>query len=344
MKSILCSAFVLCACASSFVAGSCSGDLKISSQAELDALRSCQIYKGTLTVDQSAATQLKLDGVTMLEGDLVMMNNEGLSKLSFPKLQAINGAFKLENNKALNGLDMPALTALKSFQVAVHPALPAISFPAGLAQADKIAISDTTVTKIDGLSLSKLSELVIDNNIYLRSIGLAHLSEISSSLIISANSPALSLDLSAVKNIRDGSFRNLAGISLSGLTKVAGDISFISNTFDSLEMSNITEIGGTLTISNNKKLGKLSVPELTRLGGALSVGDNTQLNLVDAFPHLEEVDGTVDLTGSFDEVQLPKLSDVRIESGEGGAMGGRYKFFCVLLVLTTESSCRYVAG
>lgn len=116
-----------------------------------------------------------------------------------------------------------------------------------------------------------------------------------------------------MKSIQDGSFRNLAGISLSGLNRVGGDISFISNTFDSLEMSNITEIGGTLTISNNKKLGKLSIPELTRLGGALSVGDNTQLSLVDAFQHLEEVDGTVDLTGSFDEIQLPKLSDVRVK-------------------------------
>lgn len=196
MKGVLCSAFVLWACTTSFVAAGCSGDLKISSQADLDAIRSCQIYKGTLTVDQSAATQLKLDGVTMLEGDLVIMNNEGLSKLSLPKLQSINGAFKLENNKALNGLDMPMLSALKSFQVAVHPALPAIAFPAGLAQAEKIAISDTTVTKVDGLSLSKLSELVIDNNIYLRSMDLSHLSEVSNSLIISANSPSLSLDVS----------------------------------------------------------------------------------------------------------------------------------------------------
>lgn len=75
-------------------------------------------------------------------------------------------------------------------------------------------------------------------------------------------------------------------------------------------MPNVTDIGGTLTVSNNKQLTKLTVPELRRLGGALSLGNNTQLVEVDAFPHLEEVDGSLDLTGSFEAVQLPKLNDV----------------------------------
>lgn len=111
-------------------------------------------------------------------------------------------------------------------------------------------------------------------------------------------------------SVKDASFRNLAGITLDNLNKVGGDISFVSNSFESLEMPNVTEVGGTLTLSNNKQLTRLTVPELRRLGGALSLGNNTQLTEVNAFPHLEEVDGSLDLTGSFEALQLPKLNDV----------------------------------
>ena len=107
-----------------------------------------------------------------------------------------------------------------------------------------------------------------------------------------------------------GSFRNLGGISIGELDKVGGDLSFISNKFSSLELSKMTDVSGTLTLSDNKDLEKLSVPELKHLGGALSVGNNTRLSHVDAFSKLEQVDGTVDLTGSFDEVKLPQLQDV----------------------------------
>lgn len=113
-----------------------------------------------------------------------------------------------------------------------------------------------------------------------------------------------------MQSLHQGSFRNLAGVSLDSLGKVDGDLSFISNTFSSLELPNVTEIAGTLTLSNNKQLSKLALPELHHLGGALSLGNNTELGTVDAFPKLEEVDGTLDLTGSFQEVKLPALSDV----------------------------------
>lgn len=69
-------------------------------------------------------------------------------------------------------------------------------------------------------------------------------------------------------------------------------------------------MAGTLTITSNSQLSKLGLPKLQRLGGALSVGNNNNLATIDAFPKLEEVDGTLDITGNFDEVQLPKLADV----------------------------------
>lgn len=108
-----------------------------------------------------------------------------------------------------------------------------------------------------------------------------------------------------------GTFRNLAGISLKELRQVSGDISFITNTFTTLELPSMTGIAGTLTITDNMRLDNLSLPSLTHLGGALSVAGNNELTTVNAFPRLEEVDGTLDIVGNFDQVELPVLADVR---------------------------------
>ncbi len=114
-----------------------------------------------------------------------------------------------------------------------------------------------------------------------------------------------------VETVREATFRNVATISLGNLKKVSGDISFISNTFESLELPATTDIVGTLTLTENINLSNLSMSKLSHLGGALSLNDNGKLSNVNAFANLQQVDGTLDLTGGFDEVQFPALADVR---------------------------------
>ncbi|KAI8145461.1 hypothetical protein BJV82DRAFT_511641 [Fennellomyces sp. T-0311] len=299
----------LVALGNAFAQSSCSGDIQVQSQVDLDQIKSCKQYTGSISIDKASGADLSLLGVTQVNGDINVLNNEGLARLSFPQLEAVNG-LKLENNKVLNKLDLPSLAAARSFEVTVHPALPEITFPSGLSQVSKITVSDTTITRLEGLNMDRADEIVIDNNIYLRNLAARNLSEITNSLAISENSPYLTLDVSHLRSLQQGSFRNLASVSLQSLEKVNGDLSFISNKFPSLELSNITVVGGTLTLSNNNQLEKLEVPELRRLGGALSISNNTQLAHIEAFSNLEEIDGSLDLTGSFDEIKLPRLQDV----------------------------------
>lgn len=114
-----------------------------------------------------------------------------------------------------------------------------------------------------------------------------------------------------IGTINEATFRNVASISLGSLKKISGDISFIQNSFDTLDLPSTTDITGTLTLSDNLKLTNLSMAKLSHLGGALSLGGNLQLTSINAFPALQQVDGTLDLTGGFDEVQFPALADVR---------------------------------
>lgn len=111
--------------------------------------------------------------------------------------------------------------------------------------------------------------------------------------------------------IQGGTFRNIAEVKLTNLKQVDGDISFISNSFEELDLPATGDIIGTLTLTDNLNLSNLSMPQLAHLGGALSVSGNTKLATVNAFPNLQQVDGTLDITGGFDEVQFPALADVR---------------------------------
>jgi hypothetical protein len=52
------------------------------------------------------------------------------------------------------------------------------------------------------------------------------------------------------------------------------------------------------------------MPELTFVGGALSIAENPSLTQIDSFTKLNEVDGTVDITGPYDDLQMPSLTDV----------------------------------
>ncbi|ORZ19613.1 hypothetical protein BCR42DRAFT_220641 [Absidia repens] len=293
------------------VYGACNGDIKINSQGDLDQLKLCKTYGGNIAVEQTAMAELKLQGVEVLQGDLTISSNDGLQRISFPSLQGINGQLRLLNNKALNTLEMPQLTALRNFELSVLPALNEVKFPAGLNQVEQFSMADTTVARLEGLKMSGIKDLSITNNIYLKQLAIGNLTKISGSLTVSANSPNLNVDFNSIQAMSVGTFRNLAGISLKELRQVSGDISFITNTFTTLELPAITGVAGTLTIADNIRLNNLSLPSLSHLGGALSVSGNNELTVVDAFPRLEEVDGTLDIVGNFDQVDLPYLADVR---------------------------------
>lgn len=177
------------------VDAACQGDLSIVTQQDLDQIRNCKTYGGNLVIDNTGAPELKLNGLELLEGDLIVTNNNALQSFSLQKLQGINGQLKFANNKLLTTIDAKQLYAIRSLEVSVHPALNELRFPAGLSQVDKIIIADTTCTKIDGLKMISTKDIAISNNIYLKSMSLSNMTS-AGNILVSANSPALNLDVS----------------------------------------------------------------------------------------------------------------------------------------------------
>ncbi|KAI8967982.1 hypothetical protein BDF20DRAFT_991604 [Mycotypha africana] len=291
-------------------AAACRGDLHVKTQEDMDQVRTCKTYGGSIIVDNTAITSLKMNTVELLEGDLIITNNSALQRLQIPSLQGINGQFKMVNNKLLNSLEVPQLYATRELEISIHPALNDLAFTSGLTQVEKLKIADTTITKVDGLKMSNCKELEISNNNYLKSLSLTNATAIGS-MLISANSPAIRVDIDNLSTLHDATFRDVAELSMKNLKKVSGDMSFISNSFENLQLPQTSEIAGTLTLTDNLRLYNLSMPQLMHLGGALSVSTNEKLVNINAFPSLQQVDGTLDITGGFDEIQFPALLDVR---------------------------------
>ncbi|ORY89880.1 hypothetical protein BCR43DRAFT_539255 [Syncephalastrum racemosum] len=291
-------------------ADSCSKDVKVSSQGDLDAIKSCKEYKGTITIDNTPLEQLRLEGVQTLQGDLLVQKNEALRSFSAPQLQAVQGHLKIHTQVQMNKLDMPALTEAKQLTLAVLPVLEHIQFPAKLTKVEDVRIEDIRASGIDGFEPASLNSLTLTENSYIKSFKLS-VQELLGSLYVTANGHDLAFEAPELTSVQNATFRDLASLSMPKLTQVSSDISFHQNAFDKLNLDSVQLIGGTLSIANNDKLTETSLKSVERIGGALSIGNNTQLTAISGFPKLSEVDGTVDVAGGFDQYELPQLQDVR---------------------------------
>jgi hypothetical protein len=173
------------------IAAGCERNMKAMNQADLDSLKSCNIVKGTITVDAISATQLKLEGVQELIGDLIMSGNLDLTSFSAPDLKRVTGQIKISNHTVLSKVDLPKLTEAKSFAVSVVPALEVISFPAGLTKVNSVRIEDTRAPKIDGFKPETLESFTLLSNNYLKSFDFSSVKEVTGDILVMGNNHAL---------------------------------------------------------------------------------------------------------------------------------------------------------
>ncbi|KAI7882825.1 hypothetical protein K492DRAFT_193136 [Lichtheimia hyalospora FSU 10163] len=287
----------------------CSTDITGSGQGDLDAIRGCKIYKGTITMEKPPVDQLNLEGVESIQGNLIIRGSDTLTSFRAPQLKSVKGELSISQHTRLERLDLGALTEVQSLTLSVLPVLEKIDFTAGLSQVDDLRIEDTRASNIGGLKLDRLHSFALTENTLMKKFELSA-KEITGKLFVVGNSE-MEFDASQLASVQDATFRNLAKINLSGLSHVQSDISFHQNGFSDLHIDNVEDIGGTLAIANNDHLTETSFKKLSLITGALSIGNNTQLQSISGFPSLSAIHGTVDLAGNFDKYEFPQLQDVR---------------------------------
>lgn len=172
----------------------CSQDIIGTGQGDLDAIKGCKQYQGTITVSNVSGSDLVLEGVETVTGSVIITDSSGLSRFSAPNLKSVSGELKITQHLGLVKLELPALSEVQRLTLRVLPEVEAIDFPAGLAKVNQVTIDDTPVATVNGLTFDTVGKLTLSQNTLMKRFELPA-SRVSESLLVVGNSHELDFEV-----------------------------------------------------------------------------------------------------------------------------------------------------
>ncbi|KIV88607.1 hypothetical protein PV10_08274 [Exophiala mesophila] len=305
-------AFASVALAQSSTSSICAGpSFTITSNAEATQIADCSTYRGDIYIDSSASGQISLDGIEQITGDLTVNNATQLTAITSDKIGTIGGVFSLTGLTIMSTLQFDSLTRVNRINWVGLPALQSLNFAQGVSESNEIYISNTQLNNINGIELTAVGSLDINNNPYLTSVDVNALRNVTTALAFSANGRELEISFPNLRDAANLTFRDVSKIEMPSLANVGGSIGFYTDKFESFAAPNLTSTGGTLAFVDCPELNNLSFPSLELIGGGFLLANNTKLTAIRGFPQLATVVGALDFAGTFESVTLNSLSDVR---------------------------------
>lgn len=296
-----------------FAQNGCSADTNtIQNKGDAEALSDCQTLSGDLVIAEQATGTIRLDGIERIEGSLICRDAVDLQSIEAPQLTIIDENFELNGLTILSNLNFGSLSSVKRIQWTALPALDELSFTTEVTKADEISITNTNLKSLDGINLEQVRIFDVTNNLYLSKMEL-QLGNITQQLTLQANSRDLVVSFPNLQWAYNMTFRNCSEVKLPSLASVNGSMGFVDNYFESFSAPNLTKTGpgGSLVFVSNSRLTNISIPRLESIGGTYQIANNTKLDTVDGFPILKSVGGAIDFRGTFTDVTLDSLEDVR---------------------------------
>ncbi|KAK4448272.1 hypothetical protein QBC34DRAFT_116820 [Podospora aff. communis PSN243] len=284
----------------------------INSQADATGLAGCKTVRGSVLIAPLAGAAIDISGPSQITGDLKILDNRVLESFKSNDLTIVGGAFTMLNVTRLSSLVLPSLTRVKSLNWQTINALDTASIgPPGLTEAEEVIISDTFLSSLEGIDLSSVTNMDINNNRRLVEFT-TQLGNLSNRLNIQANGQDLVVSMPNLKWIANMTIANVSSISVPSLATVNGSARFDSNTFQSFSAPNLTRTqSGDISFVGNAFLTNITLPKLTQIGGGLLIANNSALQKIDGFSQLKTVGGAVKMFGVFEEAEFPALNDVK---------------------------------
>lgn len=172
----------------------CNKDITGTGQGDLDAIRGCTEYHGTILVENSPVEYLSLDGVEKIDGNLIIKSSSNLRGFSAPKLKSVKGQLHIAEHTGMEKLELPALTEVSSLTLSVLPVLETIQFPAGLTKVDDLVLQDTRASGIAGLQMDSLHSFTLTQNNYMKQFELP-VKQMTGSLFVTGNGHELDFEV-----------------------------------------------------------------------------------------------------------------------------------------------------
>ena len=294
------------------IAQSCStdGTLTITATEDVAGVTGCTTYDGSIAIntalavakDQNGHQSLSVDGVREVTGNITVTNAVNLASLSMGSLQQAGG-IELGDLTILSEFSAPQLTKVDTLNFTALPALQGMSFGTkGITQAISILITNTGLTDLQGINnLASIEVFNINNNNALQNISL-DIKQVKRSVDIEANegTSGLAVSFPNLENALNMTFRNCSSIDLSSLAVVNASLGFYSNSFESFNGPNLTNVGQLIFVDNTE-LTNITLPKLETIKQLYQIANNTKLDKIDGFQKLKNVNGALDFSGNFTE-------------------------------------------
>ncbi|CAG8599800.1 9111_t:CDS:2 [Ambispora gerdemannii] len=287
----------------------CQGVINVQDQSDISQLGGCTSFTGTIAITGTNLRSLSIPKIQTLHGTFTVQNNLSLVSLSLPDLKSASNLV-FAQNKALSAIDVPGLKTVTTFNVNSAPSLRVLSFPAGLNSIENFELSDTAIGLMKGIDASRVGSLLLSRNENLKSLTLPNLLSAESLEMIGNGRGNFQFEANNLNSLGQGNFKNLASTALPSLNKVTSGLSYTENSFTTLSLPKLSEVGSTLTISSNPQLKSTSFPELSHIGEDLIIGNNQNLVTIDGFDKLDQIEGKAQLSGDFSTTLFPSLDTV----------------------------------
>ncbi|KAL8243813.1 hypothetical protein R6Q59_010071 [Mikania micrantha] len=312
MVKYLVSSLVLAGFALAQTSTVCNGpSITIASDADASQIATCGIYNGDVIIDSSASGTINLSGVQQISGNLQCRNATGLNAINANSLTTIGKTFDLESLITLATLNMPYLKRVANVNWVALPALQSLNFQTGIQQASSVVISNTQLNDLDGIELTSVGSIDVNNNPYLNTINVNNLKNITQALSFSANGMNLNVQFPSLQYAGNLTFRNVSSVDMPSLSSVGGSIGMYSDYFQNFSAPNLSTVAAALAFIDCPQLTTFSFPSLTLVGGGFIVVNNTNLKSISGFDKLVTIGGAIDFIGTFDTVEAKSLKDVR---------------------------------
>lgn len=270
---------------------------------------SCKKFTGDIIIHEDAGGVIDLNGIGEIDGNLIAEGCTELVGLQGETLASITKTMRLTGLTILSTLSFPALEKVDAIEWTTLPSLDALNFNGPVSQANKIFITDTHLTSLDGINLEQVKRFEVTNNAYLRTIS-TQVSNITEELIINNNGLNLTLEFPNLTFASNMTVRNVSRLSIPSLKEIKSTFGVYGSYMESVMAPNLTKVGGDVAFVADAYLTNISMPLLQSMGGGLLIANCSSLEAIDGFPSLQKT-GAINISGNFTEAEFPKLADVR---------------------------------
>ncbi|KAG5519132.1 hypothetical protein PMAC_002220 [Pneumocystis sp. 'macacae'] len=291
------------------LARTCSENIYVKTQKDLDSLLECTILIGDIYINSSISL-ISLENLEEIDGDLIVTGNSDIA----PLLRTINGKAEFNTLTALEKISFPSLITVTSLILFHCARLENLYLKTGITTASKITVSDTLLRGLEGFNMAVLSFLDINNNNYLIHFNMSDLVKIRGSMNFMQNGQiqnrnGFPLSLPSLETVGDLSIQGVSSIDMKNLKNITGDLIITLTNLQRVSLDSLSFISGSLSIYNNSELNTLDFPSL--IGGSFLLNDNYKLSSVTGFPQVTSIGGSVSWTGPLNTVSLPSINDIK---------------------------------